>query len=121
MVMKTLEDLKEQAVEATAELKTKLKDSMSNLVGELGSNSKKDGFFEKIIKNVSSDPKQEINNLKKVLSTEKSGDKKSEIYYNIANLYAKQGNKVEATKYLKLLKQEFPDSKWIKKIETLIK
>lgn len=117
----TLEDLKEQAVEATAELKTKLKDSMSNLVGGLGSNSKKEGFFEKIIKNVSSDPKQEINNLKKALSTEKSGDKKSEIYYNIANLYAKQGNKVEATKYLKLLKQEFPDSKWIKKVETLIK
>lgn len=117
----TLEDLKEQAVEATAELKTKLKDSMSNLVGGLGSNSKKDGFFEKIIKNVSSDPKQEINNLKKALSTEKSGDKKSEIYYNIASLYAKQGNKVEATKYLKLLKQEFPDSKWIKKVETLIK
>lgn len=117
----TLEDLKEQAVEATVELKTKLKDSMSNLVGELGSNSKKDGFFEKIIKNVSSDSKQEINNLKKALSTEKSGDKKSEIYYNIASLYAKQGNKVEATKYLKLLKQEFPDSKWIKKVETLIK
>ena len=48
-------------------------------------------------------------------------DKKPEIYYNIASSYAKLGNKVEVTKYLRLLKQEFPNSEWAKKSEVLTK
>ena len=48
-------------------------------------------------------------------------DKKPEIYYNIASSYAKLGNKVEVTKYLRLLKQEFPNSEWVKRSEALTK
>ena len=55
------------------------------------------------------------------LSTEKIQDKKPEIYYNIASSYAKLRNKVAVTKYLRLLKQEFPNSEWVKRSEALTK
>ena len=73
------------------------------------------------MKNLNSNPRVAIENFKKSLSTEKIQDKKPEIYYNIASSYAKLGNKVEVTKYLRLLKQEFPNSEWAKRSEALTK
>ena len=80
-----------------------------------------ESYYEKGMKNLNSNPKVAIDNLKKSLSSEKIQDKKPEIYYNIASSYAKLGNKVEVTKYLRLLKQEFPNSEWVKKSEALTK
>ena len=80
-----------------------------------------ESFYDKAMKNLNSNPRVAIENLKKSLSTEKIQDKKPEIYYNIASSYAKLGNKVEVTKYLRLLKQEFPNSEWAKKSEVLTK
>ena len=65
-----------------------------------------ESFYDKAMKNLNSNPRVAIENFKKSLSTEKIQDKKPEIYYNIASSYAKLGNKVEVTKYLRLLKQE---------------
>ena len=71
------------------------------------------------MKNINSNPKVAIDNFKKSLSSEKIQDKKPEIYYNIASSYAKLGNRAEVTKYIRLLKQEFPSSSWTKKSESL--
>ena len=78
-----------------------------------------ESYYEKGMKNLNSNPKVAIDNLKKSLSSEKIQDKKPEIYYNIASSYAKLGNRVEVTKYIRLLKQEFPNSSWAKKSEAL--
>lgn len=78
-----------------------------------------ESYYEKGMKNLNSNPKVAIDNLKKSLSSEKIQDKKPEIYYNIASSYAKLGNRVEVTKYIRLLKQEFPSSSWAKKSEAL--
>ena len=78
-----------------------------------------ESYYEKGMKNLNSNPKVVIDNLKKSLSSEKIQDKKPEIYYNIASSYAKLGNRAEVTKYIRLLKQEFPSSSWTKKSEAL--
>ena len=78
-----------------------------------------ESYYEKGMKNLNSNPKVAIDNFKKSLSAEKIQDKKPEIYYNIASSYAKLGNRVEVTKYLRLLKQEFPNNSWTKKSEAL--
>lgn len=78
-----------------------------------------ESYYEKGMKNLNSNPKVAIDNLKKSLSSEKIQDKKPEIYYNIASSYTKLGNRVEVTKYIRLLKQEFPNSSWAKKSEAL--
>lgn len=78
-----------------------------------------ESYYEKGMNNLNSNPKVAIDNLKKSLSSEKIQDKKPEIYYNIASSYAKLGNRVEVTKYIRLLKQEFPNSSWAKKSEAL--
>ena len=83
------------------------------------SNTSTESYYDKGMKNLNSNPKVAIDNFKKSLSTEKIQDKKPEIYYNIASSYAKLGNRVEVTKYLRLLKQEFPNSSWTKKSEAL--
>ena len=83
--------------------------------------NKGESYYEKAMKNLNSNPRVAIENFKKSLSTEKIQDKKPEIYYNIASSYAKLGHKVEVTKYLRLLKQEFPNSEWVKKSEALTK
>ena len=80
-----------------------------------------ESYYEKGMKNINSNPRVAIDNFKKSLSNEKIQDKKPEIYYNIASSYAKLGNKVEVTKYLRLLKQEFPNSEWVKRSEALTK
>ena len=80
-----------------------------------------ESYYDKAVKNLNSNPRVAIENFKKSLSTEKIQDKKPEIYYNIASSYAKLGNKVEVTKYLRLLKQEFPNSEWVKRSEALTK
>ena len=80
-----------------------------------------ESYYEKGMKNLNSNPKVAIDNLKKSLSSEKIQDKKPEIYYNIASSYAKLGNRAEVTKYIRLLKQEFPSSSWTKKSEALTK
>ena len=78
-----------------------------------------ESYYDKGMKNLNSNPKVAIDNFKKSLSSEKIQDKKPEIYYNIASSYAKLGNRVEVTKYIRLLKQEFPSSSWAKKSEAL--
>ena len=78
-----------------------------------------ESYYEKGMKNINSNPKAAIDNFKKSLSSEKIQDKKPEIYYNIASSYAKLGNRAEVTKYIRLLKQEFPSSSWTKKSEAL--
>ena len=78
-----------------------------------------ESYYEKGMKNLNSNPRVAIDNLKKSLSSEKIQDKKPEIYYNIASSYAKLGNRAEVTKYIRLLKQEFPSSSWTKKSEAL--
>ena len=83
--------------------------------------TKGESYYDKAMKNLNSNPRVAIENFKKSLSTEKIQDKKPEIYYNIASSYAKLGNKVEVTKYLRLLKQEFPNSEWVKRSEALTK
>ena len=80
-----------------------------------------ESYYDKAMKNLNSNPRVAIENFKKSLSTEKIQDKKPEIYYNIASSYAKLGNKVEVTKYLRLLKQEFPNNEWVKRSEALTK
>ena len=80
-----------------------------------------ESFYDKAMKNLNSNPRVAIQKFKKSISTEKIQDKKPEIYYNIASSYAKLGNKVEVTKYLRLLKQEFPNSEWVKRSEALTK
>ena len=80
-----------------------------------------ESYYDKAMKNLNSNSRVAIENFKKSLSTEKIQDKKPEIYYNIASSYAKLGNKVEVTKYLRLLKQEFPNSEWVKRSEALTK
>ena len=78
-----------------------------------------ESYYQKGMKNINSNPKVAIDNFKKSLSSEKIQDKKPEIYYNIASSYAKLGNRAEVTKYIRLLKQEFPSSSWTKKSEAL--
>ena len=78
-----------------------------------------ESYYDKAMKNLNSNPRVAIENFKKSLSTEKIQDKKPEIYYNIASSYAKLGNRAEVTKYIRLLKQEFPSSSWTKKSEAL--
>ena len=95
---------------------TKVGSSSSSKTGTKG-----ESYYEKAMKNLNSNPRVAIENFKKSLSTEKIQDKKPEIYYNIASSYAKLGNKVEVTKYLRLLKQEFPNSEWVKRSEALTK
>ena len=80
-----------------------------------------ESYYEKGMKNINSNPKVAIDNFKKSLSSEKIQDKKPEIYYNIASSYAKLGNRAEVTKYIRLLKQEFPNSEWVKRSEALTK
>ena len=78
-----------------------------------------ESYYERGMKNINSNPRAAIDNFKKSLSSEKIQDKKPEIYYNIASSYAKLGNRAEVTKYIRLLKQEFPSSSWTKKSEAL--
>ena len=93
----------------------------ANQKSETKTETKGESYYDKAMKNLNSNPRVAIENFKKSLSTEKMQDKKPEIYYNIASSYAKLGNKVEVTKYLRLLKQEFPNSEWVKRSEALTK
>jgi len=93
----------------------------TNPKSETKTETKGESYYDKAMKNLNSNPRVAIENFKKSLSTEKMQDKKPEIYYNIASSYAKLGNKVEVTKYLRLLKQEFPNSEWVKRSEALTK
>lgn len=124
-----IEKAKKEAPETANEVvRDKIKAVIDGAVStKVGSSSgsktgtKGESYYEKAMKNLNSNPRVAIENFKKSLSTEKMQDKKPEIYYNIASSYAKLGNKVEVTKYLRLLKQEFPNSEWAKKSEVLTK
>ena len=124
-----IEKAKKEAPETANEVvRDKIKAVIDGTVPtKLGSSSgsktetKGESYYEKAMKNLNSNPRIAIENFKKSLSIEKIQDKKPEIYYNIASSYAKLGNKVEVTKYLRLLKQEFPNSEWVKKSEALTK
>lgn len=70
---------------------------------------------------MNNNPRLAIDNFKKSLSTERNTEKRAETYYNIANSYVKLGNKIEARKYLTLLKQEASTSTWAKKSDILLK
>ncbi|MFZ8073851.1 tetratricopeptide repeat protein [Fusobacterium watanabei] len=124
-IEKTKKELAETANEVMRDkIKAVIDGTISTKVGSsLGSKteSKGESYYDKAMKNLNSNPRVAIENFKKSLSTEKIQDKKPEIYYNIASSYAKLGNKVEVTKYLRLLKQEFPNSEWVKRSEALTK
>ena len=124
-IEKTKKELAETANEVMRDkIKAVIDGTISTKVGSSSGSkteSKGESYYDKAMKNLNSNPRVAIENFKKSLSTEKIQDKKPEIYYNIASSYAKLGNKVEVTKYLRLLKQEFPNSEWVKRSETLTK
>ena len=124
-IEKTKKELAETANEVMRDkIKAVIDGTISTKVGSSSGSkteSKGESYYDKAMKNLNSNPRVAIENFKKSLSTEKIQDKKPEIYYNIASSYAKLGNKVEVTKYLRLLKQEFPNSEWAKKSEALTK
>ena len=124
-IEKTKKELAETANEVMRDkIKAVIDGTISTKVGSSSGSkteSKGESYYDKAMKNLNSNPRVAIENFKKSLSTEKIQDKKPEIYYNIASSYAKLGNKVEVTKYLRLLKQEFPNSEWAKKSEVLTK
>ena len=124
-IEKTKKELAETANEVMRDkIKAVIDGTISTKVGSSSGSkteSKGESYYDKAMKNLNSNPRVAIENFKKSLSTEKIQDKKPEIYYNIASSYAKLGNKVEVTKYLRLLKQEFPNSEWVKKSEALTK
>jgi len=124
-IEKTKKELAETANEVMRDkIKAVIDGTISTKVGSSSGSkteSKGESYYDKAMKNLNSNPRVAIENFKKSLSTEKIQDKKPEIYYNIASSYAKLGNKVEVTKYLRLLKQEFPNSEWIKRSEALTK
>ncbi|WP_338953257.1 hypothetical protein [Fusobacterium nucleatum] len=124
-IEKTKKELAETANEVMRDkIKAVIDGTMSTKVGSSSGSkteSKGESYYDKAMKNLNSNPRVAIENFKKSLSTEKIQDKKPEIYYNIASSYAKLGNKVEVTKYLRLLKQEFPNSEWVKRSEALTK
>ena len=113
-IEKTKKELAETANEVMRDkIKAVIDGTISTKVGSSSGSkteSKGESYYDKAMKNLNSNPRVAIENFKKSLSTEKIQDKKPEIYYNIASSYAKLGNKVELTKYLRLLKQEFPNS-----------
>ena len=122
-IEKTKKELAETANEVMRDkIKAVIDGTISTKVGSSSGSkteSKGESYYDKAMKNLNSNPRVAIENFKKSLSTEKIQDKKPEIYYNIASSYAKLGNKVEVTKYLRLLKQEFPNSEWAKRSEAL--
>jgi len=124
-IEKTKKELAETANEVMRDkIKAVIDGTISTKVGSSSGSkteSKGESYYDKAMKNLNSNPRVAIENFKKSLSTEKIQDKKPEIYYNIASSYAKLGNKVEVTKYLRLLKQEFPNSEWAKRSEALTK
>ena len=124
-IEKTKKELAETANEVMRDkIKAVIDGTISTKVGSSSGSkteSKGESYYHKAMKNLNSNPRVAIENFKKSLSTEKIQDKKPEIYYNIASSYAKLGNKVEVTKYLRLLKQEFPNSEWVKRSEALTK
>ena len=124
-IEKTKKELAETANEVMRDkIKAVIDGTISTKVGSSSGSkteSKEESYYDKAMKNLNSNPRVAIENFKKSLSTEKIQDKKPEIYYNIASSYAKLGNKVEVTKYLRLLKQEFPNSEWVKRSEALTK
>ena len=124
-IEKTKKELAETANEVMRDkIKAVIDGTISIKVGSSSGSkteSKGESYYDKAMKNLNSNPRVAIENFKKSLSTEKIQDKKPEIYYNIASSYAKLGNKVEVTKYLRLLKQEFPNSEWVKRSEALTK
>ena len=124
-IEKTKKELAETANEVMRDkIKAVIDGTISTKVGSSSGSkteSKGESYYDKAMKNLNSNPRVAIENFKKSLSTEKIQDKKPEIYYNIASSYAKLGNKVEVIKYLRLLKQEFPNSEWVKRSEALTK
>ena len=124
-IEKTKKELAETANEVMRDkIKAVIDGTISTKVGSSSGSkteTKGESYYDKAMKNLNSNPRVAIENFKKSLSTEKIQDKKPEIYYNIASSYAKLGNKVEVTKYLRLLKQEFPNSEWVKRSEALTK
>lgn len=82
--------------------------------------TKAESLFDTAVKNMKSNPKLAIDNFKKSLASERNSDKRAETYYNLASSYVNLGNKVEALKYLTLLKQESGTSAWAKKAELLL-
>ena len=124
-IEKTKKELAETANEVMRDkIKAVIDGTISTKVGSSSGSkteSKGESYYDKAMKNLNSNPRVAIENFKKSLSTEKIQDKKPEIYYNIASSYAKLGNKVEVTKYLRLLKQEFPNSEWVRRSEALTK
>ena len=124
-IEKTKQEAPETANEVVRDkIKAVIDGTISTKVGSSSGSkteSKGESYYDKAMKNLNSNPRVAIENFKKSLSTEKIQDKKPEIYYNIASSYAKLGNKVEVTKYLRLLKQEFPNSEWVKRSEALTK
>ena len=124
-IEKTKKELAETANEVMRDkIKAVIDGTISTKVGSSSGSkteSKGESYYDKAMKNLNSNPRVAIENFKKSLSTEKIQDKKPEIYYNIASSYAKLGNKIEVTKYLRLLKQEFPNSEWVKRSEALTK
>lgn len=90
-------------------------------IEEKKSQTNKETYFDIAMKNLDINPKIAIENFKKSLLKDKLISKKADTYYNIAASYLKLGNKVEAIKYISLLKQEFSGTDWVKKAEKLLK
>lgn len=82
--------------------------------------TKIENLYDVAIKNMNTNPRIAIDNFKKSLSRERNAERRAETYYNIANSYLKLGNKVEALKYLRLIKQEFSGSEWVQRSDKLI-
>lgn len=90
-------------------------------IEEKKSQENKETYFDIAMKNLDINPKIAIENFKKSLLKDKLISKKADTYYNIAASYLKLGNKVEAIKYISLLKQEFSGTDWVKRAEKLLK
>lgn len=111
--------LKEGFIKDANQVKNKL-DSWYKNNGQVSNTS---NIYTRINESINSfsDPRDKISALKKSLVNTKDKNKKLETYYDIANSYLKLGNKVEAFKYLNLIKQEATGGEVLRKAETLIK
>lgn len=92
----------------------------ANNIANQTTNTKIENLYDIALKNMNTNPKLAIDNFKKSLGKERDPNKRAETYYNIANSYLKLGNKFEALKYLKLIKQEFVSNEWVQKSDKLI-
>lgn len=100
--------------------KEEIKALLTSYYKRIGDNSKLNELENVKTVDTSRYKKDDISTYKQMLSKETNFNNKAMLYYKIGREYAKNGNKIQARKYLTIVVQQFKNTQWEKESRKLL-